>query len=196
MSRGSALWRRLRACARGNVAVEAALILPLLAVAIVASVDVARYLQLSARADRVAGSLADLVSRADIIRDRTALDHLSRNTDIGVYFRMAQEMAAPEPLVEGGVVISSITGAAEAPVVNWMRADGAQASASAARLQTIPALPAGMPFVVAEVFLPFQPVILDREALIGTIGFDRVIYRRALFRPRAAALTTLAPAGS
>lgn len=170
--------------------------LPLLAVAIVASVDVARYLELSARADRIAGSVADLVSRADIIRDRQALDHLSRSTDIGVYFRMAAEMAEPENLAEGGVVISSITGAAGAPAVNWMRSSGLGASVSAARLQTIPALPPAMPFIVAEVFLPFHPLILDRETLVGTIGFDRVIYRRALFRPRAAALTTLAPANS
>lgn len=189
------LARLLRGCG-GNVAVEAALILPLMAIAIVASVDVARYLQLSARADRIAGSVADLVSRADVIRDRTALDHLSRNTDIGVYFRMATEMSRPEDLGRGGVVISSISGSPTSPVVNWTRAYGAKATASVVRLQAIPSLPPGMPFVVAEVFLPFDPVILNREALLGTIGFDRVIYRRALFRPRAAALTTLAPPNS
>jgi Flp pilus assembly protein TadG len=200
MNPGSALlrrlWRVFRRDRRGNVVVEAALILPLMAIAIVASVDVARYLQMSARADRIAGSVADLVSRADVIRDRRLVDHLSRSTDLGVYFRMAGEMAQPEDLNAGGVVISSITGAAGRPVVNWMRSDGAQATTSATRLQAIPALPTGMPFVVAEVFLPFRPVILDRTALLGTIGFDRVIYRRALFRPRAATLTTLAPANS
>lgn len=183
------LWR----CASGAVVVEAALLLPLLAVAIVASLDVARYLELNARADRIAAGMADLVSRADTIRDRAAFDAASQSTDLGVYFEMARVMAEPEVLgVGGGIVLSSITGGATAATVNWMRAQGAGANASAQRLQAVAPLPAGMSFVVAEVFLPFEPLILDRTALLGSIGFDRTIYRRALYRPRSAALTTLA----
>jgi hypothetical protein len=77
-----------------------------------------------------------------------------------------------------------------------MRSWGDSATSSAARLEGIGTLPTGMSFVVAEIMLPFEPVILDRTALLGNIGFDRVIYRRALYRPRTAALTTLLPPNS
>lgn len=193
MNPSRSLWRRALG-ERGSVMVEAALLTPLMAVAIVAAADVARYLQVSARADRIAAGVADLVSRADVIRDRPQFDAASQSTDTGVYFELARVMAEPERLDDGagGVVISSVTGRIGPATVNWMRASGGGAEASAARLAAMPRLPAGMPFVVAEVFLPFEPMILDRETLIGRVGFDRVIYRRAVFRPRAAALTTLA----
>lgn len=189
VTRLRALWR----CAAGAVVVEAALLLPLLAIGVVASVDVARYLELNARADRIAAGMADLVSRADVIRDRAVFDAASQSTDLGVYFELARVMAEPEALsVGGGIVLSSITGGTDAVTVNWTRAEGSGAVTSATRLQALAPLPAGMPFIVAEVFLPFQPLILDRTALLGSIGFERAIYRRALFRPRSAALTTLA----
>lgn len=191
------LLHRLRRSRRGAVVVEAALLMPLMAISIVCSVDVARYLQLGARADRMASSVADLVSRADVIRDRTVMDASTRSTDLGVYFELAREMALPELLgAGGGVVISSVTGTAGAPSVNWMRSWGSGATASAARLQALPPLPEGMSFVVAEVILPFDPLILDREDLLGKVGFASTIYRRAVYRPRTAALTTLAPPNS
>lgn len=196
-SRGGGLALRLLRARSGAVVVEAALLMPLIAIAFVCSLDVARYLELGARADRIAGGVADLVSRADVIRDRTVMDAGTRSTDLGVYFALSREMALPEDLgAGGGVVISSVTGTAGAPAVNWMRSWGSGAAASAARLQALPPLPEGMSFVVAEIMLPFDPLILDRDDLVGNIGFARVIYRRAIYRPRTAALTTLAPAGS
>jgi Flp pilus assembly pilin Flp len=195
MNRSSPVWRRLRRDRSGAVAVEAALLLPLIAIAVTAFVDVSRYMQLTARADRVASSVADLVSRADQIRDQPKYDPLtSLGTDTGAFFEMARVIAKPENLALGGVVIASITGGPTGATVNWIRADGAIPDISAARLQRIAPLPPGMPFVVAEVFLPFKPVVIGNPALLGAIGFDRVIYRRAVFRPRNAALTALDPA--
>jgi hypothetical protein len=75
-----------------------------------------------------------------------------------------------------------------------VRADGAIPDVSAKRLEGIAPLPGGMPFVVAEVFLPFDPIMIGNAALLGAVGFDGVIYRRAVFRPRNAALTALEPA--
>lgn len=184
-----------RRARRGSVVVEAALLLPLLALTMVASIDVARYLQMAARADRVAGALADMVSRADTIRDRPAFDAQSQSTDTGVYFELARQLAAPEDLAgAGGVVIRSLTGQAGGPRINWSRGQGPAADLSPGGVAVLTTLPAGMNFVVAEIFLPFRPIILDRRALLGEVGFDRVIYRRAVYRPRAGALTTLAPA--
>lgn len=192
MNRSRARWRSLRLDRRGAVFVEAALLLPLIAIAVVAFVDVSRYMQMTARADRIASGVADLVSRADQIRDRKTYDGASLSTDTGTFFEMARVIAEPENLAEGGVVIASITGGAASAKVNWVRSDGAIEDVSTGRLQAIAPLPAGMPFVVAEVFLPFEPVVIGNKALLGAIGFDSVIYRRAVFRPRSASLTTLA----
>jgi Flp pilus assembly protein TadG len=187
--RGCAIWRDRR----GAVVVEAAIMLPLLALSVVAFVDVARYMQTTARADRAAGTVADLVSRAESIRDRPAFDAQSRNTDTGVFFAMAQAVAEPDDLSKGAMVIASITGGGGGARVNWSVSTGAAATepaekASVARFEAI-ALPDGMPFVAVEVSLPFDPVVLDRADLLGVVGFDSMIRRSAVYRPRSAALT-------
>jgi hypothetical protein len=194
MSRIRGFLCRLRAARRGSIAVEAALTLPLAMVAVAAFVDVSRYVQLTARADRIAATMADLVARADSIRDRPQFDAASISTDTGVYFDLARTVAEPEDLALGGIVLASITGAAEGATVNWARGDGAAGIASPGRLGAIGPLPVGMPFVVAEVFLPFDPVVLDSHVLFAGVGFDRTIYKRAVFRPRTSTLTRLEPA--
>ncbi len=194
MSRSETLFGRLRRARRGSVVVETALLLPLIAIGVAALVDVSAYLQLTARAERVAAGLGDLAARADEIRDRAAFDDNSRSGDTGALFEMARAMAEPADLSLGGVVLASVTGSGTGATLNWARADGAGASISPDRIAATGPLPAGMPFIVAEVFMPFDPIILDRDDLLGAIGFDRLIYRRAVWRPRSAALTSLAPA--
>jgi len=190
----SETWRRLRRARGGAVVVETALMLPLIAIGVAALVDVSLYLQLTARAERTAAGLADLAARADEIRDRPLFDAASRSGDTGALFEMARAMAEPADLSLGGAVLASVTGSGTGATLNWARADGAAAAISPDRITATGPLPAGMPFIVAEVFMPFDPIILDRADLLGAIGFDRLIYRRAVWRPRGAALTRLEPA--
>jgi hypothetical protein len=176
---------------RGSIAVEAALVLSLLAVAAVGAADGARYLQASARAERVAANIADMASRSLTLRDRPAVDDRTGPNDVGVFFLLARRIAEPDDLTRGGVTLSSVSGAADGLVVNWMRTDGAAADASAQRLAEIGALTPGADYIVAEVVLPFSPALLDR-ARFGA-GLPDRIYRRAVFRTRSADLSILEP---
>jgi Flp pilus assembly protein TadG len=195
MSRSERLAGRLARARGGAVAIEAALFLSFLMIFAGAALDAGRYLQLTARVERVAASTADLVSRAGSVRDRAAFDATSATNDIGMFFELARASAQPASLDDGGgVVVSSITGGANGHAVNWTRSFGAGADPSTERLRGLPQLPVGVTFIVAEVFMPFDPFILDRENLLGRVGFERMIYRRAIYRPRYAALATLEPA--
>lgn len=192
MNRIERLAQRLARARDGAVAIEAALLLSALLILSGAALDAGRYLQVTARVERVAAGTADLVSRAGSVRDRVVFDAASASNDLGMFFELARAMAEPEVLASGGgVVISSITGGANGHLVNWTRSFGSGADPSATRLQALPPLPVGVPFIVAEVFMPFDAFMLDRSALLGSIGFEPVIYRRAIYRPRYAALTTL-----
>ncbi|SEA60201.1 hypothetical protein SAMN05444370_10792 [Rubrimonas cliftonensis] len=168
--------------------------LPLALLMAVGCLDAARYLSLAASADQTALALADAVSRADAVRDRPAEDDLTQSTDTGAYFALARILAQPLDLgTSGAVTISSVTGGgAGAATVNWMRATGPAAGADPGRLATLPPLPAGRAFIVAEVFFEFEPAVVGRAALASLLGEQPTIYRRALFRTRSAPLTTLA----
>jgi outer membrane murein-binding lipoprotein Lpp len=181
---------RLARDRRGAVAVEAAVVLSLLMLAGVVGVDGARYLQLTARAERLAANLADIASRGDPMRDRVLVDDQTQVGDVGMIFRLARMMARPADLTaEGGVVLSSVSGTGAGVAVNWMRADGPEATASAERLAGIGALPSGDDFIVVEVFLPFDAILLE-TARLG-VGLPPSIYRRAVFRSRGADLSVL-----
>ena len=175
--------------------VEAAAMLPLIALTAGAGFDIARYLQVTARADRVAIGLADMVARADVVRDRAALDDDSQSNDLGVFFDLAQRLAAPETLSErGGVVIHTVTGGAGGLTVHWSRADGAGADTSPARLSALPELPAGVELVVVEAILPFDAAVLGNPTLLNAVGVDTLVRRFAVFRPRVSTLSVLEPA--
>jgi hypothetical protein len=184
----------LRRCARGSVVVEAAIVIPMIAVSMGAGLDVARYMQVAARADHVALTLADMVSRADTIRDRATLDEQTLATDLGVYFALAEELAAPEPLAEtGGVIIGSVTSAASGPRINWSRVHGGGLGGAALRGDALPPLPAGVTFIVVEAALPFDPVVVGAGGLLPMVGVEPMVRRIAVFRPRTGVLTALEP---
>lgn len=185
---------RMLRCRRGSVMIEAAFMLPLALLMVIACLDAARYLSLAASADQTALALADAVSRADMVRDRATEDALTRSTDTGAYFALARILSEPLDLgASGAVAISSVTGGgAGAATVNWMRASGPAAGVDPARLASLPPLPEGRDFVVAEVFFEFEPAVVGRAALASLLGAAPTVYRRALYRTRSAPLTTLA----
>ena len=91
---------RLFSCRAGNVAVEFALAAPVLILMMLASAELARFVILHQKMDRVATTISDLVSRAETIKE-------SELEDI---FTAAGEVAYPFDLTDLGVVIvSSVT---------------------------------------------------------------------------------------
>ena len=184
--------RRLLRARRGAVVVEAAIMLPLIAITAGAGYDVARYMQVAARADRVAIGLADMVARAESVRDRTVLDDQSQSNDLAVFFDLAGQLAAPERLAGGGgVAIHAVTGG-QTLTVHWTRAQGVDASTQ--RLAAIGALPADVTFIVVEAALPFTAAVIGNRALLDVVGVAPIVRRYAAFRPRVSNLTELEPA--
>lgn len=187
-----ALARRLLRARRGAVVVEAAIMLPMIALTAGAGYDIARYLQLSARADRVAIGLADMVARAESVRDRTALDAGSQSNDLGVFFDLAKRLAAPETFDNGGGVAVHVVTGGDDLTVHWSRADGIDASTE--RLGAITGLPADVDFVVVEAALPFTAAVIGNPTLLDIVGVDPMVRRFAAFRPRVSNLADLEPA--
>jgi hypothetical protein len=161
---------------RGSVAVEAGLTLTILAFAALAAFDGARYLKLMARADRVAGNLADMAARSDVLRDRPGFDAGTLPNDTGMLFELSRLMLDSPG---AGVVISAVSGTGTGHAVAWTRA-APELDPGDARVAQVGALPAGADFIVAEVFAPFVPVAIDASGL----GIGGRVYSRAVFRTR------------
>jgi hypothetical protein len=107
---------RLLSCRAGNVAVEFALAAPVLIMLMLASAELARFVILHQKMDRVATTISDLVSRAETINE-------SEMTDI---LTAAGEVAFPYDLANLGVVIvSSVTNPdGNGAIVAWQRSGG------------------------------------------------------------------------
>ncbi|MEX2455197.1 MAG: TadE/TadG family type IV pilus assembly protein [Rhodospirillaceae bacterium] len=181
-------WRRLAACRGGGMLVEMAMAMPVLLVLVLGGMEVARYVLLHQKLDRVASSIADLVSQAEIVSV----------ADLQNIFDAAQYVAKPFDLPAGGtVVVSSVSNPLGFPgvTINWQQS-GAGGAAATSRIGTpggsvsLPdgfILADGQTIVVAEVFFDYEPWVA------GGITGPAQLYQRALFRPRYGGLTILNP---
>jgi Flp pilus assembly protein TadG len=169
---------RLVLCRAGNVAVEFALALPVLIMLMLASAELARFVILHQKMDRVATTISDLVSRAETISE-------SEMQDI---FTAAGEVAYPFDLVDlGMVIVSSVTNPdGDGPIVAWQRSGGGSYSGSSqvgtegneATLTGDFEVREGETAIISEVYFDFAPFISDM------IVAPQVIYRTAHHRPR------------
>jgi Flp pilus assembly protein TadG len=177
----------LARCSAGNVAVEFALSVPILMFLMLGSAEMARFVLLHQKMDRVATTVSDLVSRAETINE-------SQIDDI---FTAVGQVADPFDLASLGVVIvSSIsnpdgTGA----TIAWQRSGGGSYSASSelGAEGDEPDLPPdfevreGETAIISEVFYDFTPFLSE------LIVEPQVVYRNALHRPRLGTLEEIEP---
>ncbi|MEK0082824.1 TadE/TadG family type IV pilus assembly protein [Benzoatithermus flavus] len=183
--------RRVSSARDGAVAIEAALLVPFLLVAMVVLIDTVRYIRTTARMDRVAATTADLIARNDRLIDRTDFTTATRNDELGTFFLIANKVAAPSDLAtRGEVIVTSITPLASGFKQNWQRT-GPYGLTLSSRLGDLPPLPTGGALIVAEVFYSFDSIILQSLGVLSPSSLT--IYRRAVFRPRLGALETLDP---
>ena len=180
--------RRLVRDRGGAVMIELAFAVPVLATLMLGGVEMARYVLLHQKLDRVASSIGDLVSQAETISV----------TDLQNIFDAARFVANPFDLAAGGtVIVSSISNPLGVPdtKVNWQQSGGGSIPAtskvgSAGAAATLPAgfiLADGQTIIVAEVFFDYTPWIFG-----GFTGSGQ-LYQRALLRPRYGGLTSLSP---
>jgi Flp pilus assembly protein TadG len=177
----------LARCAAGNVAVEFALSVPVLLFLMLGSAEMARFVLLHQKMDRVATTVSDLVARAETISE-------SQIDDI---FTAAGQVADPFDLAALGVVfVSSVNNPdGEGATIAWQRSGGGSYSASSelgAEGDT-PNLPPdfevreGETAIISEVFYDFSPFLSEM------IVQPRVIYRNAHHRPRLGTLEEIEP---
>ena len=174
----------VRAClgVAGNVAVEFALTLPVLMLLMLGSVEMARFVILHQKVDRVAVTTSDLVSRAETIKE-SELDDI---------FEAADFVAQPFDLPNLGIVIvSAITNedGSGARIAWQRRGNGAASHASqigtqggAASLSADFEVREGETAIIAEVFYDFEPFLSE------LIVEPQTLYRRAHHRPRLGTL--------
>ena len=146
------------------------------------SAEMARFVLLHQKLDRVATTISDLVSRAETITE-------SQIADI---FTAAGQVAEPFDLAGLGVVIvSSVTNAdGTGAVIAWQRSGGGTYSAvSELGVEgDEPNLPAGFEVregetaIISEVFYDFSPFLSE------LIVEPQVIHRSAHHRPRLGTL--------
>jgi Flp pilus assembly protein TadG len=162
----------------GNVAVEFALTLPVLMLLMLGSAEMARFVILHQKVDRVAVTISDLVARAETIKE-------SELEDI---FEAAGFVAKPFDLPSLGIVIvSAITnGDGSGAKVARQRTGGGSAShtsqigtqGGAATLAADFEVREGETAIIAEVFYDFAPFLSE------LIVEPQTLYRRAHHRPR------------
>jgi len=176
---------RLLAGTAANAAVEFALALPVITLLMLGSVELARYVILNQKLDRVAVSMADLVARAETI-SQTELDDI---------FIAAGEVALPFELGPNGrVIVSAVTNPdGDGPEIAWQRSnDGAYAATSrlgseggAATLGDDLQVREGETAIVSEVFFDFEPFLSE------LVLAPREMYKRAFHRPRLGTLDSI-----
>lgn len=185
-----ALLRRLFRDRRGASLVEFALTMPLFVLTILGGTEIARYVLLNQKLDRLATAVADLTAQEDEISA----------ADLSSIFEAASNLTWPFSIQANGVIVVSSVGQVNGqPQVLWQRScpgngcawTGTQTNTSRIGTQGGTAtMPSGFTVgasdnvIVAEVFYDFE-AFLWRQMPEGTI------YHSAFTRPRLSNLDTL-----
>jgi Flp pilus assembly protein TadG len=175
---------RFRDDCRGALFAEAAIALSVLATLTLGGIEVARYIILNQKLERVAATIGDLVTQAQAIT----------SADLDSVFAAAEHVATPFDLSNDAVVIVTSVSAtgANPPVVSWQYSGvGALVASSTigttGAAATLPAdfeVRSGENVIVTEVFYNYTPWIAP-EVTNAT-----QVYYRSFYRPRVGPLTT------
>jgi len=180
----AALLRRLLLrCRRGSAAVELGIGLALLLPLFMAGTEMARFILLNQKVERVVMSVGDLNARADVLT-------LAETRAI---FDAVPHLMQPFGMGGAGlVVVSGVTQTASGPVVSW-QVSGAGSLAAASRVGA-PGMAATLPGglgLMAEETVVVTEIFYDYTPMLVSIIQDRRLYDRSVFRTRAADATRL-----
>jgi Flp pilus assembly protein TadG len=175
------LWR----CQRGVAATEFALAIPFLVLLLLGGFELSRYVILHQKLEKVAYTIADVVSQSEVITiaqlDQAVL--------------AAGQIMEPFSFTQSGVVfVSSVyqnTGAV--PTVRWQYSGGGILAAASALgiVGAVATMPNGLVLnnkdniIVCEVFFRYTPLFSG-----GILGDHEDIYKVTIFKPRLGVLTT------
>lgn len=169
---------------RGVAAIEFALALPILTGLFFGCMEVTMNILAAQKVEKLASTSADVIAQSEVATLAGLNELLSATTDVMNPFDFG---------ADGVVIITSIYRAAGSTqmLVNWRHSGGGQlvATSELGSVGSVATLPAGFTLserenvIVAEVFYRYQPLFP------GVLFDEKTIYRRAMFKPRLAALT-------
>lgn len=170
--------RRFLASESGVIAIEFALVVPVLLALFLGGIDTAWLVIAHYKLERAADSVADLTARAQQLR----------SSDIRDILAAASMVAKPFDLdADGRVIASSITNPmGTGAIVDWQQASTGGVSATSkigpaggtAQLGTDLSVELGETMIVGEAYLDFQPII---GFLIGPQELYVRLYERARY---------------
>ena len=182
------LFDALKQSSKGSILIETAFIVPAIMVLATGGFEVTRFALCYQKVNRIAVSMADLVSQAKEVNE----------TDISGLFDAVEHIGAPfDVKTNADVIITSVSPDAGTgvPTVNWQRSGGGSYSATskigvAGGTATLPSgftLSPGDTVIIAEAFYNYSPeIFMD-------IVQPTVLYNVAYFRPRLGTLDVVKP---
>lgn len=196
--RWSGHWRAFQRAERGIAAIEAAVLIPLMAFTIVGFIELYQYHRAVALLDRTAFTLANGISIQRDVYDR---NDCTRTTNICTYHAIANDLMQPLNYNRNGQIIFSVYAATEPsgwnpPPVTWKdnpewRREykgsnqhlGVPTATSRVDLSDFPPANRGDTILVVEMFYDHDPFVMS-AAFWDNLGGQRRLYSRAFFRPR------------
>jgi Flp pilus assembly protein TadG len=177
--------KRLLHCQCGVAATEFAIALPFLLALMLGGFELSRYVILHQKLEKVAYTIADVVSQSDTVTIAQLDQAVTAATTI----------MEPNPFAPNGVVfISSVyKSGTDEPTVRWQYSGGGSLTrtSSIGTLNAIATLPNSLTLndkdniIIAEVFYNYAPFLSG-----GIFADDVEIYKVTIFKPRLGALTT------
>ncbi|MDG4603023.1 MAG: TadE/TadG family type IV pilus assembly protein [Defluviicoccus sp.] len=172
--------RRLSRDQAASVSLELALVLPLLCALFLSGTEYVRFAILNQKLERATAMVADMIAQSPALT----------LAEINSLFAVVDDTLQPFALNDDGrVIVSSVTGTATTPVVNWQEdfghgSDESKVGAVGATA-TLPnglTLADGENVIVSEVYYEYQPILLD------DVFNDTILYRVSANRPRFGSL--------
>lgn len=181
----SSIYKRALRCTSGVAAIELGLTLPVLLTLLLGGIELSRYMLVQQKVEKLAFSVADVLTQYDTLNAATVENILSATNNI----------VNPYSFEERGVVVVSSVHKDEADdnqKVRWQCDGGGEAVKDS--LVGITNGPAVLPgelilddkdnIIVAEVYYTFEPIFPG-------LFLDSIeVYKTAMFRPRLGALTS------
>lgn len=192
---------------RASVALELALVIPILLVVTLGFYEAYSYIRSVAMVERAAANTASIMAR-----QVSPLQDCSDNRDalnLGTYVDVVQKLVAPLPLAtQGEVILSAVSNIGNVPRVLWQRrstfkqtgitsllgVQGAQATLPS-DLNALILADNSITLIAVEISYRFAPFAMTSKFWSGSPG-EVTISRVAYFRPRTLSQLTLVPPSS
>jgi len=177
--------RNFLSCQRGVAATEFAVALPFLLMMMLGSIEISRYVIIHQKLEKVAYTIADVVSQSDTI----TIAQLNQAV------LSAATIMQPYAFSPNGVVyITSVyKNGANAPIIRWQYSGGGTLSRGSqiGVNGAVAAMPNGLVLnasdnvIISEVFFSYEPFLTG-----GVFADNEELYKVTIFKPRLGALTT------